>query len=117
VALFFPQSLTRQFAVNIFTMQCLFHVIAGKTIREPGLIVSFSLKPGKIIYSMEDKDLKKFSLTALFFVTGICFFVFGKALWIIDGTRLPLFTRIGIIAILLGSLNMIRSLLQKTKEE
>ena len=66
---------------------------------------------------MEDKDLKRFSLTALFFVTGICFFVFGKAIWFIDGTRLPLFSRVGFLAILFGSLNMIRGLLQRTKEE
>jgi hypothetical protein len=66
---------------------------------------------------MEDKELKKFSPTAFFLVTGICFFLFGKALWIIDGTRLPLFTRIGVISILLGSLNMIRSMLSGSKEK
>jgi hypothetical protein len=79
-------------------------------------IGNFSAKPGNIIYPMEEKELKKFSLTALFLVTGICFFIFGKVLWIIDGTRLPLFTRVGFIAILFGSLNMIRNLLQRTKE-
>lgn len=66
---------------------------------------------------MEEKELKKFSLTALLFVTGICFFIFGKALWFIDGTRLPIFTRIGIITILLGFFNMIRGMLTRSQEK
>ena len=92
-------------------------MLADKTIQEPDLIVNFSLKSGNIIYTMEDKELKIFSLTALLFVTGICFFVFCKMLWWIDGTRLPLFSRIGAIAILLGSLNMIRSMLAGSEKK
>jgi hypothetical protein len=66
---------------------------------------------------MEEKELKKFSLTALLFVTGISFFIFSKALWLIDGTRLPLFNWIGIIAVLLGLLNMIRNMMTKSEEK
>jgi hypothetical protein len=66
---------------------------------------------------MEDKDLKKFSLTALFFVTGISFFIFSKAIWLIDRTRLPVFSWIGLIAILLGFLNMIRNMRESSEEK
>jgi hypothetical protein len=66
---------------------------------------------------MEEKELKKFSLTALFFVTGICFLIFTKALWLIDGTRLPVFSAIGYIAILLGIFNMLRNRMTSTEDE
>jgi hypothetical protein len=66
---------------------------------------------------MEEKELKKFSLTALLIVTGISFFIFSKALWLIDGIRLPLFNWIGIIAILSGLLNMICGMLIRSKEK
>jgi hypothetical protein len=81
------------------------------------LTENFSEKPTKINDHMEDKELKKFSLTALLFVTGISFFIFSKALWLIDGIRLPLFNWIGVIAVLSGSLNMIFSMLIRSKEK
>ena len=65
---------------------------------------------------MEDKEMKDFSWTALFLVTGFCFFAFSKLLQLLDGTHLPVFTWIGVIAILLGSLNYIRTLMGSTEE-
>jgi predicted ABC-type exoprotein transport system permease subunit len=66
---------------------------------------------------MEDKGMKEFSLTALFLVTGLCFFIFSKALQFIDGTHLPVFTWIGVLCILIGSLNSIRTLMEGTEEK
>ncbi|HEY6062250.1 MAG TPA: hypothetical protein VIV35_01505 [Chitinophagaceae bacterium] len=65
---------------------------------------------------MEDKEMKEFSLTAFFLVTGFSSFAFSKILQLLDGTQIPAFTWIGIIAILAGSLNSIRSLMQSSSE-
>ena len=66
---------------------------------------------------MEDKEMKKFSLTAFLMVTGFSFFLFGKLLTALDGTHLPLFTWIGVLAIVAGSINSIRTLMEKTEEK
>ncbi len=63
---------------------------------------------------MEDKELKEFSWTAFFLVTGFSFFAFSKMLQWLDGTPLPVFTWIGVIACLVGSLNSIRTLMEKS---
>jgi hypothetical protein len=66
---------------------------------------------------MEDKEMKRFSLTAVLIVTGISFLIFSKTLWMIDGFRLPLFNWVGVIAILSGVLNMVRNRLVRCKEK
>lgn len=62
---------------------------------------------------MEDKDMKEFSWTAFLLVTGFCFFFFSKILQALDGTHIPLFTWIGVIAIVAGSVNSIRTLMER----
>jgi len=77
------------------------------------LIDNFSLKPeNNPCYGRQ--RMKKFSLTALFFVTGICFFIFSKAIWFIDGTRLPLLPG-SVYCYSFGSLNLIRGMLQRQR--
>ncbi|MBI5856172.1 MAG: hypothetical protein HZB42_00875 [Sphingobacteriales bacterium] len=66
---------------------------------------------------MEDKDLKEFSWTAFLLVTGFSFFFFSKILQKLDGTDLPLFSWIGVIAIVAGSLNSIRSMMEKAEKK
>jgi hypothetical protein len=68
------------------------------------------------IKPMEDKDIKEFSWTAFLLVTGFCFFFFSKILERLDGEHLPLFTWIGIIAIVSGSINSIRTLMERTEK-
>ncbi len=63
---------------------------------------------------MEDKELKEFSWTAFFLVTGFSFFAFSKILQWLDGTRLPVFSWIGVFAILVGSLNSILRFMEKS---
>ena len=62
---------------------------------------------------MEDKHMKEFSLSAFLLVTGFCFFFFSKVLFALDRTDLPLFTWIGVVAIIAGSISSIRSLVVK----
>jgi len=62
---------------------------------------------------MEDRSFKEFSWTAFFLVTGFSFFIFSKLLQFLDGTHLPLFSWIGVIAIVIGSVNSIRSLAER----
>lgn len=64
---------------------------------------------------MEDKEMKEFSWTAFFLVTGFSFFAFSKMLQILDGTQLQVFTWIGVVSILVGSLNKIRTLIGKSE--
>jgi predicted ABC-type exoprotein transport system permease subunit len=66
---------------------------------------------------MDDKETKEFSWTAILLVTGFSFFFFSKILQWLDGTPLPVFTWIGIIAVLLGSLNSIVSLKEKSEKK
>jgi predicted membrane channel-forming protein YqfA (hemolysin III family) len=62
---------------------------------------------------MEDKEMKEFSWTAFFVVTGFSFILFSKILHLLDGTRLPIFTWAGIIAIMTGSFYFIVTLKEK----
>lgn len=66
---------------------------------------------------MDDSNLKEFSWTAFFLVTGFSFFIFSKLLQNLDGTHLPLFTWIGVIAIVIGSLSSIMSLAERHRKE
>ena len=65
---------------------------------------------------MEDKEMKEFSRTAFFFVTGFSFIVFSKILKLLNRAPLPLFTWIGVIAIMIGSLYYIATLKGKSEE-
>ena len=66
---------------------------------------------------MEDKQMKDFSWTAFFLVTGFSFFMFSKLLWMLDGTPLPVFTWLGIVAILIGALRILLSRKQSPEEQ
>jgi uncharacterized membrane protein YgdD (TMEM256/DUF423 family) len=56
---------------------------------------------------MEDKEMKQFSWTAFFLVTGLSFFMFSKLMQFLDGSKLPVFTVIGIITFAIGLFRMI----------
>lgn len=66
---------------------------------------------------MEDKQLNEFSWTAFFLVTGFSFLAFAKIFQLLDRVQLPAFTWIGMISLLLGSLNSIRTLIMKTERQ
>lgn len=66
---------------------------------------------------MDDRNLREFSWTAFFLVTGFSFFIFSKLLQFLDGTHLPVFSWIGVIAIVIGSLSSIRSLTERHGKE
>ncbi|NOT49806.1 MAG: hypothetical protein HOP10_00840 [Chitinophagaceae bacterium] len=66
---------------------------------------------------MEDNEMKQFSWTAFFLVTGFSFFMFSKLMFFLDGTQLPVFTLIGILAIAIGCFSMIRSIKHKPEEK
>jgi hypothetical protein len=59
---------------------------------------------------MEEKELKEFSWTGLFIVTGLCFFGFSAILEFLDHTHPKIFIWIGLLSIFLGILNMISKL-------
>ena len=65
---------------------------------------------------MEDNELKDFSRTAFFLVTGFSFFFFSMALQWLDKTREPVFTWIGIFAITIGLLNGIVRIIEKPEK-
>ena len=65
---------------------------------------------------MEDKQMKEFSRTAFFFVTGFSFIIFSKVLQFLNRTPLPLFTWIGVIAIMIGSLYCVATLKGKSEQ-
>jgi hypothetical protein len=75
------------------------------------LVYVFKIKP------MEDKEMKQFSWTAFFLVTGFSFFMFSKLMLFLDGTQLPIFTWIGLAAIAVGSLRAAKSFKSTTEEE
>lgn len=64
---------------------------------------------------MKDKEIKEFSWTAFFLVTGFSFFLFSKILEWLDAIRLPVFTWIAVIAVLIGSLNSIRTFMEESE--
>jgi predicted membrane channel-forming protein YqfA (hemolysin III family) len=65
---------------------------------------------------MEDKEMKEFSWTAFFLVTGFSLILFSKILQFLDGTRLQVFTWAGIVTIIIGSLYFILTLKEKPRE-
>jgi hypothetical protein len=66
---------------------------------------------------MEDKELRKFSRTAFFLVTGLSFILFSKIVQLLDGARLQIFTLIGILAIMVGSLNGFVKFMERAEEK
>jgi protein-S-isoprenylcysteine O-methyltransferase Ste14 len=67
---------------------------------------------------MEDNDVKGFSWTGLFFVTGLCFFAFCGVLQFLDHAHPSVFMWIGCVAIFFGALNAIsKSLTRTTKSD
>ncbi len=64
---------------------------------------------------MEDKELKEFSWTAFFLVTGFSCFLFSKMMLFLDGTPLPIFTWIGIAGIVIGSIRGITTVKQEAE--
>ena len=54
---------------------------------------------------MEEKEMKEFSWTGMFLVTGFCFFLFRLILKILDGTEPRIFLMIGSVSLFLGLLN------------
>jgi len=63
---------------------------------------------------MEEKELKEFSWTGLFIVTGLCFWGFSAILEFLDHTHPRIFIWIGSASVLLGVLNMISKLVSRT---
>jgi hypothetical protein len=53
---------------------------------------------------MEEKNMREFSWTALFFVTSFCFFSFSGALKILGSVQNGLFIWVGTISLFLGLL-------------
>lgn len=68
---------------------------------------------------MKQKEEAKFSLTGLFIITAICFFIFNWLIKLIDGTAAhsTLFVIIGFISIGLGILSFINDLTKKPAVE
>ena len=64
---------------------------------------------------MKDKEINKFFWIALFLVTGFSFFGFSKLYKYVNGSNLPVFTWIGLIALLIGSFMSIRTLMEKSE--
>jgi hypothetical protein len=63
---------------------------------------------------MEEKDLREFSWTGLFIVTGCCFFLFSGVMKLLEGVHIPFFTWTGFASLLLGSLSTVGNLLAKS---
>jgi len=54
---------------------------------------------------MEEQENQGFSWTLLFFVTGLCFWIFSLILKLLDAdTHVSLFSRIGLVGTILGVL-------------
>ena len=58
--------------------------------------------------------MKDSSLTLFFLVTGVSFFLFSKTLQWLDGTPLPVLTWTGIIALMMGVLISILTLIRRS---
>ena len=65
---------------------------------------------------MEDNDVKDFSWTGLFLVTGICSFLFSGIMKMLEGSYVPFFTWIGISCLLMGAINGIGVLIIRLEE-
>jgi uncharacterized membrane protein YgdD (TMEM256/DUF423 family) len=62
---------------------------------------------------MEEKEMREFSWTGLFLVTGFCFFAFVIILELLDHTHPDYFTWIGGSSLLLGILNTVTGLVHR----
>jgi len=62
---------------------------------------------------MEEKELKEFSWTGLFIVTGLCFFAFSAVLEFLDHTHPRIFIWIGLVSIFLGIVNIISKIVSR----
>jgi hypothetical protein len=63
---------------------------------------------------MEEKEIREFSWTSLFFVTSFCFFAFSVIMELLNHTHPALFIRIGGISLFLGLLNAILTSLTRS---
>jgi hypothetical protein len=66
---------------------------------------------------MEDREMKEFSWTGLFLVTGFCFFLFSAIMKLLAGEPVPIFTWIGIACVFLGSLNGIGTFILRAEQK
>lgn len=65
---------------------------------------------------MRDKDLEPtFPWTLLFFITGLCYFVFAGILKLLNTTLPVVFFWIGIVSVSLGCISAVGSLVLKLK--
>jgi hypothetical protein len=62
---------------------------------------------------MEEKEMREFSWTGLFFVTGFCFFAFVIILELLDHTHPDYFIWIAGSSLLLGTLNTVTALVRR----
>lgn len=63
---------------------------------------------------MEDKG---FSIAAFFLVSGISFFGFSKAILLLDGENIPLFTWMGIFFIIVGGTLLLKEMKLRRKSD
>jgi hypothetical protein len=62
---------------------------------------------------MEEKEMREFSWTGLFFVTSFCFFAFSAIMELLDHTHPVLFIWIGSISLILGLINAATTLFSR----
>lgn len=55
--------------------------------------------------AQEDKEMREFSWSTLFIVSGLSCFIFSWVLKLLDGTHPPLLLKIGSLAIILAFFN------------
>ena len=55
----------------------------------------------------EEKEMREFSWSNLFLVTGCCFLVFAGMMKIIEGSVHPIFLRIGLVCLFLRFLSFL----------
>ena len=67
--------------------------------------------------SRDHTKMRDFSLTNLFFVTGLSFLAFTAGLRFLDGVINPFLLKVGIGALILGVLSFIVSILLKKWEQ
>ena len=63
---------------------------------------------------MEEKEMRQFSWTGLFLVTGLCFFAFSFILKFLDNSHPRKFLWIGGICLFLGLLNAVTTFVTNT---
>jgi hypothetical protein len=66
---------------------------------------------------MEEKEMREFSWTGLFFVTGFCFFAFVIILELLDHTHPDYFIWIAGSSLFLGFLNTLSSLMTRASHK